>query len=564
MSEFSMSLSSALLLYFVLVPVQTLRASVKDEMQYHAGHGAHHVTRLHRYEHTGLESMLEQEAKWHTAMSEQQSHALRGNAMRGSSLLQLAEATEPSYSGFVQLSHVQVRALQDHHREWTSLVQTAATSSSSSRVHASHDSKADRSRGPPSSSFVETRTVSCHRHRSSRDTLVATGLSSVSSQYVGPIGVGTVLDPPGCSQENSEGESACKAVDQAKVWVVFDTGSTNIWIASDLCKEGPCRLPGRHMFNHTASSTFKDPPSGSDLSVKFGTGKITGPQAIDDFHIGPFTVHDQTFAMIETETGSVFNDVPFEGIVGMAFKHMSANGVRPFFDSIIEQKALAHNEFAFYFSKDNPSNNAIFWGGVDNTFYDGRLQYFPVVDPHYWSLKLLSLKIGNNEILGSSDKFEGSSDNRNWKGPVALVDTGTTFFTVEGNKIGDVLDKIPAAPCRDITDATHPPIVITLEDLMGEANDFALTHKEYMASSGEGDSAQCSPTFMQIDLPEEHGPGMILGEVFLRHFFAVFDRGSGEDRFAKVALGKSSAQGATATRLHELTIDQPKFAGQVA
>jgi len=136
-------------------------------------------------------------------------------------------------------------------------------------------------------------------------------------------------------------EQACTVQDQSKVWVVFDTGSTNIWIASDLCKSGACQLPGRHRFNHSASATFKYPESLLQLSVQFGTGKITGPQAVDDFKIGPFTVYNQTFAMIETESDShVFRDVPFEGIVGMAFDKMSANHVQPFFSSMIQQKAL--------------------------------------------------------------------------------------------------------------------------------------------------------------------------------------------------------------------------------
>ena len=48
----------------------------------------------------------------------------------------------------------------------------------------------------------------------------------------------------------------------------------------------------------------------------------------------------------------------------------SANGVQPFFDTIIQQKALVHNEFAFYFSLDSVTANAVFWGGVDPAFFE--------------------------------------------------------------------------------------------------------------------------------------------------------------------------------------------------
>merc|ERR1719331_1644238 len=131
--------------------------------------------------------------------------------------------------------------------------------------------------------------------------------------------------------------------------------------------------------------------------------------------------------MIETETGSVFKDVAFEGIVGLAFPTMSANGVTPFFDNVIKQNALkGRNEFAFYFS-DKRTDNAIFWGGVDPMFYRGKLEYFPVVDPYYWSLKLLSFKIGDKQILGPEDKYQDAASPgqtntaRTWAGPIVVV-----------------------------------------------------------------------------------------------------------------------------------------------
>ncbi len=33
-------------------------------------------------------------------------------------------------------------------------------------------------------------------------------------------------------------------------------------------------------------------------------GKISGPQGVDDFHVGPFTVFKQTFGMIEVQEPS--------------------------------------------------------------------------------------------------------------------------------------------------------------------------------------------------------------------------------------------------------------------
>lgn len=594
---------------FAYITAASMRVLASDRQAYHPGHAPHHVTRLHRYEHSGLESMLQEEAKWTEYVNNIKSDTLKVSSgrvlkqvrhIRGALGNSAEEDNEPPK--FVKMSERQVNALQEHHRSFSSLFQTAMEDAKSLQEIASISAINASAGGsdPPNAALLQKFKAQIKQLGQQKGTeeIIATGLTSLNSQYVGPIGVGTRVEPEGCilgdgpdsnplklvnnsAAANQAGFLAnlfssfvntsntshanhssmqCQIMDQSKVWVVFDTGSTNIWISSDLCKEGPCRLPGRHIFNHSASATFMYPGSMLQLTVQFGTGQIKGPQARDDFHIGPFSVYNQTFAMIETESGSVFRDVAFEGIVGLAYPKMSANGATPFFDSIINQKALNHNEFAFYFSKDKPSANALFWGGVDKSFYNGELEYFPVIDPYYWSLKMHSFKIGNEVIYGVDDKWKGVKNTaRKWHGPVALVDTGTTFFTLEEDKFQTALDKLPYATCSEMTDESHPPITFTLETAMGKPRDFVLTNKQYMTSNGKGDGARCTPAFMHIDIPREHGPGMVLGEVFLRHYFAVFDRGDGAEFSGKIALAESRDTPQTLSRLHDYTAGQGVF-----
>mmetsp|Transcript_50910 Transcript_50910/g.79605 ORF Transcript_50910/g.79605 Transcript_50910/m.79605 type:complete len:635 (-) Transcript_50910:55-1959(-) len=596
---------------------------------HHAGHSAHHVTRLHRYEHAGPGSMLEEEVKWTKYVAEakmresqkpsgrvlKQVRHIRGapdmfaNGLEETAGAGTSTDEEPK---FLKMSERQVSALEEHHRTWSSLFQTAMEDAKSLKEIAS----AKQDITTKKSEFTQPNGALLQRFKAQikqlgekkgTEQIIATALSSLSSQYVGPIGIGTSVEPAGCvfrqadssapltlvnaasnetdtSNKSSnfwsdlfssfslmnqssgianETNMTCRIKDQTKLWMVHDTGSTNIWANADVCREGPCRLPGRHLYNHSASATFAYPNSMLQLTVQFGTGQIKGPQAVDDFHIGPFSVYNQTFAMIEQESGSVFRDVPFEGILGLAFPKMSANGATPFFDNVIQQKALKHNEFAFYFSRDKPSANAIFWGGVDKTFYKGDLEYFPVTDPYYWSLKMNSFKIGGEEIYGMEDKFEGVKNTaRSWMGPVAIVDSGTTWFTAERDKFQTVLDKLPSATCSSMTDETHPPITITLQNSLGKPKDFVLTNKQYMTSIGKGATARCSPAFMHIDLPREHGPGIVLGEVFMRNFFAVFDRGSGVPEEGRIALAASEDTDAAHIQLHALTAGQESFGGQ--
>jgi len=343
--------------------------------------------------------MFEAEAKWHSTTTE---------------TLKTFGSLEAS--NFLRISNVQLEALQQHHEFWKN--------------------------GPPQAIQRVGRQIRLVPHTKVKPGHDVTGLTSLSSQYVGPIGVGTVQVPQDCANQQidatslmfipsseqpaeaggsslAEAQHQCHLQEQQQVWVVLDTGSTNIWISSDLCEEGPCARKERRRYNHTVSQSCSDPEHESDITVQFGTGKIQGPQKIDEFHIGPFTVYNQTFGLIEKMTGAVFDQVPFEGIVGLAFEAMSANKVPAFFDTIIRQQVLEHNEFAFYFSPNSTVANAVFWGGVDPTFFEGPIEYFEVVQPFYWAIELVSFKIGNDTLLGDdSDGEQPHSNNQsNVQGP---------------------------------------------------------------------------------------------------------------------------------------------------
>mmetsp|Transcript_37402 Transcript_37402/g.116496 ORF Transcript_37402/g.116496 Transcript_37402/m.116496 type:complete len:564 (+) Transcript_37402:56-1747(+) len=543
---------------YAAVPLFLLTAAwpalaARDELDYTRREPGMHVMRLHRYDHSGLDAMIEAEAKWE----------------RG-------EAFSSPAPGFVQISGRQMEALQKHHRLHRNAASSVLQHSSAStlKIH----SRASRA-------YIR-------QHHGSSEQPPAIELDRLESQYVGSIGMGTKIEPPGCSSpENSRslvflsyGEAnevvenasalgqdvACHLQDESVVWVVLDTGSTNIWVNSDLCTRGACAKSGRKRYRRSESITYRAPKDPIVLNITFGTGKVSGPVAIDDIHVGPYTVSKQAFGMIQEQEGRVFDEVPFEGILGLAFPKMSANGATPFFDNIIQQKVLQKNEFSFYFSLDNPSANAIFWGGTDPDFYSGELAHFKVVDPFYWSIPLVHFKVGNEILLSSSKADAGAEPMAEGNGtsylekkvkdprpPKAIVDTGTTFFTAESELYGKVLDRIPTRNCNQVNDTSHPPITFRLQSTSGKPVDFVLNNMQYMTQSSDG--SVCSPAFMRIDIPYHHGPAMVLGEVFLRHYYSVFNRGDGADDHATVSFAKASHGDGAIRELKRRTKSQPGF-----
>lgn len=354
---------------------------------------------------------------------------------------------------------------------------------------------------------------------------LTTPLEDMTSEYIGQIGVGTGLD----------GEP------QFSAHVVFDTGSTNLWVASVLCQSYPCSERNSSAFYDPARSTTQEPyalPSGEepkDIDITFGTGELRGPLHVDTYRVGPLTVPRQPFAMIREMHGQVFRSFPFEGILGLGFRSLSFGGVKPFFERVIDQKLLTHNEFAFYLNADGLKQSAILWGGVDKSLYHGPIHMFPVVQPHYWSLDLVDFRIGNVSVAGAGSKRVRR----------LIVDSGTTYFTAPSDHFRLVSRRLAPTSCHEVelNSEEYPPLVFVLRDVNGKLFELEVTQETYMlgdaSGGGEGSPGTCRPAFMLLDVAQEFGPAMILGEVFMRYFFTVFSRGSGDPSQAKVGFARA-------------------------
>jgi len=346
---------------------------------------------------------------------------------------------------------------------------------------------------------------------------VTTELQDMMSEYTGFIGVGTAKG----------GGPAFEAR------VVFDTGSTNLWVASVLCKEFPCSTKTAKRFYDPEMSLSQEPyiPAGQssngDIDIMFGTGELKGPLHVDTYRVGPMEVKKQPFAMIRQMTGEVFESFPFEGILGLGFRSLSFAGIEPFFDRVIQQKLLMNNEFAFYLNADHALPSALLWGGIDKDLYEPPIRMFPVVQAHYWALELVDVKLGNLSLAGISDSARHVRR--------VILDSGTTYFTAPSDMYGAILAQTPEAPCSTVDN--YAPLKYVLRTTKGRLFELEVTQETYMIADETGDV--CRPAFMKLDVNRKYGPAMILGEVFMRRFFTVFSRGDGRPEQAKVGIARA-------------------------
>jgi len=295
--------------------------------------------------------------------------------------------------------------------------------------------------------------------------------------------------------------------------VIFDTGSSNLWINSIECVSEACMM--HHRFDHERSRTFHS--VGMDMSVRFGTGSIDGFLGQDTFTFGPIKVIGQTFGQITEETGDVFVTGKFDGILGLSFPSLSAAGYTPVFDNIMKQRLLTRNCFSFYYSKLPRQESALVMGVPNPELYVGTIRYLQVSRAFYWELELKDIIIGNEwQRVCRSPPCK------------AVVDTGTSLLTGPTEEMTRVLEKIRIhSDCTRISQL--PPITYVLTDRNGEHH-LTLEPEFYVVKSSsvlDEDLSQpryCKPGFMALDVPAPRGPLWILGDVFMRKFYTVFDR----------------------------------------
>jgi len=334
-----------------------------------------------------------------------------------------------------------------------------------------------------------------------------------NSQYVGRIQVGTPLH--GSKPQEFD--------------VIFDTGSSNLWINSDRCESQGCLLHRR--FAPKRSATYK--ALDVQMSVQFGTGGIQGFLAQDTFTLGPIRVHDQCFGQITNQDGSVFITGKFDGILGLSFPSLSAHSYTPVFDSMIKQKLLTDNTFSFYYSLLPKQNSAIILGAPLQTMYKGDLTWVKVSKPFYWEIELM-------DIL-----YDGKSLGACRHPPCkAVVDTGTSLLTGPSRKVTKILRTLGIdRGCNNLDDLKT--LTYVLRDGRG-TYEFTLEPDFYvlksMAKRANGQPKFCRPGFMALDVPRPRGPLFILGDVFMRKYYTVFDRDHQRIGFGVASGGGEEAQ----------------------
>ncbi|KAG7165563.1 lysosomal aspartic protease-like [Homarus americanus] len=324
------------------------------------------------------------------------------------------------------------------------------------------------------------------------------------AQYYGPITIGT----PGQGFD-----------------VIFDTGSSNLWIPSEKCfiLNLACRLHNR--YDSTKSSTYIE--NGTAFDIQYGSGALHGFLSSDNVEMGGVNAMGQTFAEATQEPGLAFIMGKFDGILGMAFTEISVMGIPTVFDTMVAQGAVDQPIFSFYLNHDVSDMNEtlggeLVLGGSDPNHYEGEFHYVPVSKVGYWQVTAEAIKVGDN-VTGFCNPCE------------AIVDTGTSLIAGPNAEVKEIVHMLGGygfiageylISCHKVPEM--PEFTFTLN-----GKDFSIDGPDLVIEDIDPNTGVkiCIVGIMGLQMGELEA--WILGDPFIADWYTEFDVGQKRIGFAK-------------------------------
>ncbi|KAJ3227054.1 Vacuolar protease A [Clydaea vesicula] len=346
---------------------------------------------------------------------------------------------------------------------------------------------------------------------------------------------------------------------QSTMTVLIDTGSSNLWVPGNICRNNIMVLsdcgPGYDnstskpvdtslIFNSTRFNKF----TGIQY-LRYGDQSIADGQLQNDIltfggqptvyvnfeevikEYGVDEVGDPNPDMNTITQAGGFNGI---GIWGLGFPSNNAVGFNTVIETLFMKKAIP--EYLFGISLGNPQdddvNGQLSLGEIDNTKFTGELIYTPV-DPFpsslagrfndEWRIKLSSFKVGDIDVTSilDTENFDDrvliDSGNSNIKLPSAVYLQLQNIFGATMSVISN---------CSDNIIDNYPSLTLTFGN-----QDFTLPSTFFVKRNSVVTSS-CRLLF--TDGGSARPQRFTLGAPFLKKYYSVFD-------FANKRIGLATA-----------------------
>ncbi|XP_068774349.1 gastricsin isoform X1 [Struthio camelus] len=298
--------------------------------------------------------------------------------------------------------------------------------------------------------------------------------------------------------------------------VLFDTGSADLWVPSTYCQMPACVAHAR--FDPSQSLTFSN--IGATYTLTYGFGDLSVVLGYDTVTIQNIVVTNQEFGLSQDEPSRPCYYLDFDGILGMAYPGVAISGYNTLMQNMLQQNQLSEPIFSFYYSR-NPTYNyggEVILRGIDTQLYSGEVLWAPVVQEAYWKIGIEEFSIGQSTTGWCSQGCHG------------IVDTRTFQLTVPAQYMPAFLQALGAQESNYgfVVDCNNIQNMPTLYFAISGAQ-LPLPPSVYVLNNNGICTIGVESTYVSSDSGQ---PLWILGNVFLRQYYSIFDMANNRVGFA--------------------------------
>ncbi|KAL4643343.1 hypothetical protein ACB092_02G085300 [Castanea dentata] len=214
--------------------------------------------------------------------------------------------------------------------------------------------------------------------------------------------------------------------------VVFDTGSSNLWVPSSKCFLSiACYIHSKYRARLSRTYT----KIGKHCKIPYGSGSVFGFFSQDHVKVGDFLIKDQEFVEVTREGFFPFLTTEYDGVLGLGFQDISVGHVTPVWYDMFLQHHISQQIFSFWLNRDPTSRvgGEIVFGGIDWRHFRGDHTYVPLTHQDYWQIEVGDILIANRPT--GLCEF----------GCAAIVDSGTSLLAGPTTIVAQINHAIGAA-----------------------------------------------------------------------------------------------------------------------
>lgn len=245
--------------------------------------------------------------------------------------------------------------------------------------------------------------------------------------------------------------------------------------------------------------------------IAYGDGSsASGTVGFDKVNIGGATVTRQAVEIATAVSGSFVDDTANDGLVGLGFSNI--NTVQPqqqktFFENIMDQL----DSPVFTANLEDTASGSYTFGEIDASQYSGQIHYTAVDSSNgFWQFDSDTYDIGGTQSACTTCS-------------PAIADTGTSLILVDNDVATAYYAQIESAK---IDQAQGGYVYDCSADLpsfgVAIGSDYTATLNGSQITFAQVDSTTCFGGIQNND----GGDLQIMGDMLLKHFFAVFDGGN--------------------------------------